>query len=69
MLKQLSTVEEVISELGGFDAVKTLTNSQSPSVVPTWKYRKQFPPRTYPALQTALKKRGLTAPNKLWGIP
>lgn len=69
MLKELSSVEEVISELGGFDAVKVLTKSKSPSVVPMWKNRKRFPAKTYPVLKPALEERGLSAPDKLWGIP
>lgn len=69
MVKQLSSVEEVISELGGFDAVRLLTNRQSTSAVPMWKNRKRFPATTYTVLKSALEKRGLSAPNKLWGMP
>jgi hypothetical protein len=69
MRKRLQTVEEVIAELGGTDAVKALTHRASPSAVPTWKYRKRFPTTTFTILQAALNERGLTAPNDLWGMP
>ena len=69
MIKHLSTIEEVIAELGGFDAVKELTNAQAPSVVPMWKHRKKFPAVTFTTIQTALQQRGMSAPNSLWGMP
>ena len=68
-MKELSTVEEVISELGGLDAVKVLTRAEGDSVVPMWKNRKRFPAKTYTVLKPALEERGLTAPNSLWGMP
>jgi hypothetical protein len=69
MTKQLHTVEEVISELGGFDAVKELTNREGASVVPMWKHRRKFPPNTYTVLKSALQERGVSAPDELWGMP
>jgi hypothetical protein len=69
MVKQLHTVEEVISELGGPDSVKELTRRASPSAVPTWKWRKKFPATTYAVMRSALQERGLSAPNDLWGMP
>ncbi|MEH2501213.1 hypothetical protein V1290_000024 [Bradyrhizobium sp. AZCC 1578] len=68
MVKQLHTVKEVISELGGQDAVKQLTNSKSASRVPMWKNRKRFPATTYTVLKSALQERGLSAPDDLWGM-
>ena len=68
MVKQLNTVEEVISELGGFDAVKELTNRNSASAVPMWKHRQTFPPTTYVVLKTALHAKGADAPDSLWNM-
>lgn len=65
-MKQLQSVEEVINELGGFDAVKELTRSKAPSVVPMWKNRNHFPPRTYAAMKAALHAKGADAPASLW---
>lgn len=68
MVKQLNTVEEVISELGA-DVVKELTKRDSASAVPMWKNRKRFPATTYTILKTALQERGMSAPDTLWGMP
>ncbi len=68
MAKQLSTIEDVISVLGGVDAVKELTKRTSASAVPMWKNRKKFPTRTYSVMKAALQKRGLSAPDDLWGM-
>jgi hypothetical protein len=68
MTKQLSTVEEVISELGGFDAVKDLTHRTSSSAVPVWKFRQKFPPNTFAVMMEALEAKGATAPETLWGM-
>lgn len=68
MVKQLTTVEEVISELGA-DVVKELTKRDSASAVPMWKNRKRFPATTYTILKTALQERGMSAPDALWGMP
>jgi hypothetical protein len=68
MMKQLSTVDEVISELGGHDAVRELTRRSSLSAVPMWKNRRRFPATTYTILKSALAERGLSAPDDLWGM-
>jgi len=68
MIKQLHTVEEVISALGGFDVVKELTNRNSPSVVPMWKHREQFPPNTYAVMKAALRSKNADAPASLWNM-
>lgn len=69
MVKQLCTIEEVIAELGGFDAVKDLTKRASSSAVPMWKLRQRFPSKTYTVMKSALQERGLSAPDELWGMP
>ncbi len=68
MTKQLSTVEEVILELGGPRAVAELTNRTSISAVPMWKIRQTFPTNTYAVLKSALKARGAEAPDSLWNM-
>jgi hypothetical protein len=68
MVKQLSTIEEVISELGGPRAVAELTNRGSVSAVPTWKLRKSFPTNTYAVMKAALEAKGFAAPDHLWGM-
>ena len=68
MITQLHSVEQVIKELGGFDAVKELTNRGSPSAVPMWKNRNKFPPNTYVAMIAALQAKGFVAPASLWGM-
>lgn len=69
MTKRLQTVEEVIAELGGPQAVAEMTEKKSASAVPMWKNRKRFPAKTFTILQAALHERGLSAPNDLWGMP
>ena len=70
MNKQLNTVEEVISELGGYQAVRELTEKNSNlSTVMMWKTRQKFPATTYARMQAALRAKGATAPDDLWGMP
>lgn len=72
MVKRLSTIEQVISELGGKDAVAELTKHTrrakrtSASTVPMWMNRKAFPPKTYAVMKAALRQRGFDAPDSLW---
>lgn len=68
MVRELHTIDEVIGELGGAQAVMELTNRVSSSVVPVWKHRGKFPGYTYPAIQNALKAKGATAPDELWKL-
>lgn len=68
MTKQLHSVEEVIAVLGGLDAVKELTKSKAPSVVPMWKSRRYFPPRTFAVMKAALNAKGADAPASLWNM-
>lgn len=68
MVKKLKTVEEVISELGGFDAVKELTNRGGRWTVPMWKHREKFPPNTYAIMKSALRAKNADAPASLWNM-
>ena len=68
MVRELRTIDEVIGELGGAQAVMELTKRASSSVVPVWKHRGKFPGYTYPAIQNALRAKGATAPDDLWKL-
>ena len=68
MIKQLSTIEDVISELGGPKAVAKLTQRGSSSAVPMWKMRRSFPAKTYVVMKSALEAKGLSAPDSLWNM-
>ena len=68
MAKELHTVGEVISELGGFAVVQEMTRREGKFTVQMWKNRNRFPPNTYTILKSALQERGITAPDNLWGM-
>lgn len=68
MLRELNSIEEVVAELGGNDAVMELAGLESVSAVPVWKHRGKFPGYTYPIIQGALKAKGATAPDGLWKL-
>lgn len=67
--RQLHTVEEVISELGGYKAVAKLTGRPAISTTPNWVLRQCFPTNTYAIMQSALEDKGLSAPGSLWKMP
>ncbi len=68
-LRQLHTIEEVISVLGGPAALAEMTGRDSISAVPNWKLRDAFPTNTYALMKAALKAKGFSAPGELWGMP
>lgn len=68
MPKQLTTIEQVIAELGGPAAVAELTCRTSLSAVPMWKLRQTFPSNTYVVMKAALKAKGADAPDSLWNM-
>ena len=68
MVKQLSSIEEVILALGGPQAVAQLTKRKSVSAVPMWKNRGVFPANTFALMQTELKARNAKAPYSLWNM-
>ena len=66
--RELETVADVIEALGGLSAVATqYTESGNVSTVSTWKKR-GLPSRTYTVMTEDLRKRGHTAPARLWGM-
>jgi hypothetical protein len=64
----LETIEQVIQELGGPEAMRKLTRRKGVSSVNMWKCREKFPAPTYTVIQGALREKGKTAPDKLWGM-
>jgi hypothetical protein len=62
------TAADVISSLGGLNAVKALTKAKNTKAVWNWKKANRFPAKTYLALISALAHRGDTAPNTLWNM-
>ena len=64
-MQELSSVRDIIEKLGGNPAVKDLTGLSYKNVY-SWTYRGVFASNTYCKLMKALKKRGYTAPSRLW---
>jgi hypothetical protein len=65
----LRTAQAVVNALGGLDAVCKLLNATKKQVW-NWVGRKgaKFPAHTYVAMQRALKRRGASAPARLWAM-
>lgn len=68
VMRTLNSTEDVIEALGGNQAVAAITRRNKDGVVWNWKDRKTFPANTYVVLKAALKERGLSAPDSLWGM-
>lgn len=67
-MKQLLTIEDVFSELGGAKAVAELTNRIENPTVAMWKVRKTFPTNTYAVMKAALRAKDADAPDALWNM-
>ena len=65
MAKQLTTIDAVIDELGGTNAMAHMMAAPK-SAVSNWRRDKQFPANTYLAIMEALKAKRLTAAPGLW---
>jgi hypothetical protein len=66
-MKTLTTVKEVIAELGGRAAVAEITGTNV-KVVSHWRWQDRFPSKTYLVLTEALNKRGCCASVGLWSF-
>jgi hypothetical protein len=66
-MSRLTSVNTVISVLGGNQRVAAITHSNR-KVVTNWKAAQRFPAATYVALTVALKKMGLSADTELWAM-
>jgi hypothetical protein len=67
-MKQLTTIDEVIAELGGPTEVAKLVGAKWSSSVYNWKSQ-GLPSKTFLVLQAALAEAGCTAPPSLWSMP
>jgi len=63
----LTTTSDVIEALGGNPAVAEITGSTTKAVW-NWRGFKAFPSNTYIMLTEALRAKGLSAPDSLWGM-
>jgi hypothetical protein len=64
--RRLTTVHEVVDELGGLSAVCRLTGA---NIKQGWNWigrSETFPASYYVCMQRALQRRGATAPARLW---
>jgi hypothetical protein len=66
-MRRLISTEAVVEELGDIDKVARILGAKY-SATANWKYRNRFPANTYLVLIAALRKRGCTAPESLWGM-
>lgn len=64
-MKQLESAREVISALGGNDAVEAMTGRDYKTVC-GWGVKDRFPPETYVLMTAELAAYGFTAPPSLW---
>ena len=65
MAKQLTTIDAVIDELGGTNAMAHMMAAPK-SAVSNWRRDNSFPANTYLAIKAALKAKRLSAPDHLW---
>ena len=64
---ELQTVDAVVEALGGNRAVAELVGGCGHTAVSNWRRcTERFPSRTFLAMTTELKRRGLRAPSSLW---
>jgi hypothetical protein len=66
-LRTLSTVNDIIDQLGG-NYVFVNALKVSSQAVSNWRAKNHLPANTYLFIQAELAKRSLTAPAKLWGM-
>ena len=64
-MKELSTIEEVITALGGIKATADLCG-RGYTTAANWKYRGFFPSNTYFLMLTELSRNNFSAPITLW---
>lgn len=65
--RELQTTAEVIQALGGYRAIAKITGRKD-GAASNWGRFETFPANTYVAIRTALAERGLSAPDRLWGM-
>jgi hypothetical protein len=67
-MKKLRTPLEVVEGLGGPERVCELTGANAKQVWHWYGRAEKFPANTYVALQRALKRKKLSAPDHLWAM-
>jgi hypothetical protein len=65
--EKLETLEDVMTALGGRQAVADLLDAKS-STISMWKYAGKFPANTYVIMTDALHAIDKTAPATLWAM-
>lgn len=65
-LTDLRTADEVFEQLDEVPGVMKLLDIDNYSVVHNWKTEGAFPPKTYVAMQEALRAKGYRGHPKLW---
>ncbi len=65
MAEQITTTTDVISALGGTQAIQDLLGVGQ-QAISHWRTQNRFPPHTFVTVQAALMKRGLSADVSLW---
>jgi hypothetical protein len=66
-MTQLQTTREVIDELDGTPGVAALTGANA-KAISVWRTSGRFPWKTYPIITAALRVRGKSAPESLFGM-
>lgn len=64
---ELQSVAAVVDELGGNQAVGSLTKRQAKTVW-HWRDTGAFPANTYLTITSALREKGKAAPARLWSM-
>lgn len=67
-METLSTTIEVMDALGGTSAVAKLTGRTYAAAF-NWRKAKRFPTNTFLVINSALAKKGKSAPKMLWRMP
>jgi hypothetical protein len=66
-MTELQTTKEVIEELDGTSGVSSLTGANA-KAISAWRTSGRFPWKTYPIITAALRLRGKSAPETLFGM-
>ena len=64
--RELTTVDEVLDELGGTGRVARLTGQKYDQTVSNWRRRGRMPPELFDLMVGELEKLGCCAPAALW---
>jgi len=65
-MTELHTTKDVIDALGGIPGISELTGAKTKAIY-VWR-SSSFPWKMYPIITGALRDRGMTAPDSLFGM-